>query len=791
MKYFKKHIIVISFILVICCFFLLTLPEPLFDDPVSTVILDKDNYLIGAHIADDAQWRFPANNNVPEKFIKAITCFEDKRFFYHAGIDPFALVRAILSNVKAVRKVSGASTISMQVIRLSRKGKARTIIEKLIEMFLAYRMECTYTKNEILSLYASNAPFGGNVVGLDAAAWRYFGRDAHSLSWAETCMLAVLPNTPALIHPGKNRKKLRLKRDMLLKQLYINNDIDAETYQLAVAEDIPDKPKPFPSYTPHLLARINKEMKNSESKSEIKTTINLKLQKHVNLIAKEYLKKFKDNDINNIAILVTTVETGDVAAYYGNDICFSGTNNGSQVDIIFSERSTGSVLKPFLYAAMLTSGDILPNSLVPDIPTYISGYSPRNFNLGFDGAVPARRALARSLNVPAVRMLRKFGVAKFIHVLKKAGLTTINKNSDYYGLSLILGGCEGKLWELTGVYASMARVLNHYSSYSGKYNSKDYFMPNYIYRQEHKHDISLSDNHVFSASAIWFAFNAMLDVDRPDNEGQWQYFSSSKKIAWKTGTSFGFRDGWAIGLTPEYVVGVWVGNADGEGRPTLTGIRTAAPVLFEVFDYLPNKKAWFDTPYDDMIRVPVCRKSGYLASTICPDVDSLLIPATGIRTQVCPYHKIIHLDKTGQYRVNSDCEEPSEMTHAVWFVLPPAMEWYYKSKNSDYKTIPPLRSDCRNSVIRQTSSMSIIYPADLTKIYIPVTLDGERSSVVFEAVHRRSNSIIFWHIDDKFAGKTQKFHQIAIYAAKGKHILTLVDDKGEKIEREFEIVDKE
>jgi len=795
LKAYNKYIITISFLGLILYLFWISLPSPLFNDPLSTVILDKDNNLLGAHIANDTQWRFPESNDVPEKFKKAITCFEDKRFFYHPGIDPLAIVRAIILNVKSGEKTSGASTISMQVIRLSRKGKPRTIIEKIKEMYLAYRMEYTYSKKEILCLYASNAPFGGNIVGLDAASWRYFGRKPDQLSWSETCLLSVLPNSPALIHPGRNRKKLKKKRNYLLKKLYKNNEFDKETYELSIAEEIPKKPKIFPQHTPHLLVRINNKLHNISNKSIVKTTIDLQLQKRINLIIKEYHKRFSGNDINNIAALVVEVETGNVLSYNGNIIDFKNNKNGNQVDIITSERSTGSVLKPYLYAAMLTSGEILPNSLVPDIPTYISGYSPRNYNLGYDGVVPAKRAIARSLNIPAIRMLQKYGIEKFIHVLKKVGLTTINKTADYYGLSLILGGCEGELWELVGAYASMSRVLNHYANNSGKYNDEDYFSPNYnfnISKISKKKYNDMSDNHLFSASSLWFTFNAMLDVDRPDAEGQWQYFSSSRKIAWKTGTSFGFRDGWAIGLTPDHVVGVWVGNADGEGRPKLTGINTAAPVLFDIFDLLPDSGKWFEPPYDNMIEIGICHQSGFIASDICINVDTVWIPVTGIRFEKCPYHKLIHLDKTENYRVHSDCEEPSEMIHKPWFILPPTMEWYYKSKNAGYKTLPPFREDCKQgSIDSKTRSMAIIYPADLTKIYVPVELDGTLGNAIFEAAHRKPNTTIFWHVDDKFIGKTIKFHHIAISSPKGKHILTLIDADGEKITREFEIIDKE
>ncbi|MFH2142494.1 MAG: penicillin-binding protein 1C [Bacteroidota bacterium] len=788
----RSYKITLFFIVVVIILFWKSLPDPLFNDGYSTVLISAKDELLGAYIANDGQWRFPEIDTVPEKFAIAITTFEDKRFYYHGGIDPFALIRALIINISTGNRVSGASTLTMQVIRLSRKGKSRTIKEKIIEMYLAFRLECSSSKEEILSLYASHAPFGGNVVGIEAAAWRYFGRTPNELSWSESCLMAVLPNSPALIHPGKNRKELIIKRNNLLKKLFKEGIISMETYQLSVIEPIPEKPKAFPQLTPHLLMRYYTENKGKNVESKIRTTIDLNIQKKADFIISEKYKDYSGNGINNMAALIVEVESGEVVSYSGNISNFSLENNGNHVDIITSNRSSGSILKPFLYAAMLTDGDILPNTLVPDIPTNIDGYNPKNYNLSNDGAVPAKRALARSLNIPAVRMLRDYGIQKFIHVLQKAGLTSIDKSADHYGLSLILGGCEANLWDLCGAYASMARSLNHFAGFSGQYNSCDYFPPEYIYdREKQKRGVDICKFSVFSASAIWFTFNAMLDVERPTDKSNWEQFTSSRKIAWKTGTSFGFRDGWAIGITPDYVIGVWVGNADGEGRPNLTGLTTAAPVLFELFEILPVRKSWFDPPYDDMEKVAVCKRSGYLASEICDEVDTLFIPVNGLRFKKCPYHQIVHLDQSEKYRVHSDCEEPSNMIHIPWFVLPPAMEWYFKSKNSFYKSLPPYRPDCIETMKpNNTKSMEIIYPKDPTKIYVPIELNENVGKTVFEVAHRNPNTTIYWHIDDEYIGETKSFHQMAVSPSKGKHVLTLLDENGEKVTQIFEIISK-
>lgn len=760
-----------------------SVPGILFNTPTSTVLEDSNGDLLSARIAADGQWRFPYSQELPLKYILCAVTFEDKNFFYHPGIDPFAIVRAIKQNATAKKTVSGGSTISMQVIRLSRKNKKRNISEKIIEILCALRMELTYTKKEIISLYASHAPFGSNVVGLEAASWRYFGRPPELLSWAETATLAVLPNSPSLIYPGKNQLKLKQKRDRLLKKMHDKKFIDKEMYELSLLEPLPGKPHPLPDEAHHLLNRCANE---GYKGLRIQSTINKELQKNVNDIVLRHHKQFSANGIHNAAALVIDVKNNKTLAYIGNVMNENSHEHGGDVDVITAPRSTGSILKPFLYAQMLSEGELLPNMLVSDIPTQIAGYAPQNFNQTYDGAVPAKRALARSLNVPAVRMLRNFGVEKFHDKLKKIGMSTITKSAEHYGLSIILGGAEGKLWDIANIYCGMANTLGNYSNYGGKYNNNNYSGVTYLNNKKKLTQNKLTNTGYFDAAAIKFTFDAMIDVARPEEEGSWKLYTSSCKVAWKTGTSFGFRDGWAVGITPAYIVAVWVGNADGEGRPGLTGIATAAPVLFDIFKLL-KPGGWFEMPYDEMQKTGICRNSGHRNSLICPEVDTVWIPAIGLRTTPCPYHIKIHLDKTEKWRVHSDCELTSNMIHKAWFVLPPTEEYYYKGKNPTYHELPPYRADCLTS---EQNSMELIYPKEPSKIYVPIELDGQPGKVIFKAAHRKNNATIFWHLDDEFISSTNNFHEIAIYPAQGIHTLTLVDESGSSISQNFEIVSK-
>lgn len=777
-------------LLILFTWFCFCLPSHLFTAPASYVLEDKDANLLNASIAEDGQWRFPYDENVPDKFSRCITTFEDKRFFYHPGVDPVAISRALIQNVQSKGVVSGGSTLTMQVIRLSRGAKSRNVFNKIIESVLAVRLECINRKKTILALYASNAPFGSNVVGLDAASWRYFGRSPNELSWGEMAALAVLPNAPSLVHPGKNQVELLRKRNFLLDKLLAANIIDTTTAELAKLEPLPGKPKPLPQLAPHLLDRFKKDIIKhhpDDASTGIRTTISMQLQMQVNNILYRHHQQLRPNQINNAAAMVVDVESGNILAYVGNIYQPNDSSIESHVDVLASKRSPGSTLKPLLYASLLSEGKMLPQQLVPDIPTQVNGYAPENFDLGYDGAVPANRALARSLNIPAVKMLQQYHYQKFYNRLRQCGFTTLNHSPDFYGMSLILGGCEISPYELCGVYASMARMYLHQQKNKGKWNTDDWFMPKYSYQPSaNSYQLNVQAQ-LFDYTSLWHTFNAMNEVMRPGEEGLWGMFQSAQRIAWKTGTSFGFRDGWAVGFTPKYCVVVWVGNTTGEGRPDLTGIKTAAPVMFDIFRILPTSK-WFTPPQYDFMYLPVCRQSGFKAGASCADVDTMLVSVHAQQAPVCPYHRIIHLDKNGTYRVTSNCVSPSEMTHKSWFVLPPAMEYYYKQRNANYKALPPFMSGCISEL---QPAFDIVYPQEGAKIFIPKEISGEKGRTVFTVTTGSNQTKLFWHIDDAFIGTTENFHQMAVNPSAGNHVLTVVDENGEAVSKNFEIVEKE
>lgn len=764
LNFFKRLSVTKKVILCILAFlvtgYIFCLPRHLFHVPYSTVVTDRNEELLGARIASDGQWRFPPRNTTPEKIKECLITFEDKHFYHHWGVNPFAIGRAFYQNVKNKRIVSGGSTLTMQTIRLAR-NESRTFREKLIEMIWATRLEFRASKEEILSMYISHAPFGGNVVGLDAAAWRYFGHSADDLSWAESAMLAVLPNAPAMIHLSKGRKTLLDKRNRLLKQLLEKKTIDSSTYELAISEPLPDEPHALPQIAPYLVSRFYQERNGEYSRS----TINKGIQTQVEDLAERWSNEFGRSDIRNLAILVIDIPSNQVVAYCGN-VHFDRKQGGNQVDVIQAPRSTGSILKPFLYYAMLQEGSLLPDMLLPDVPGNINGFTPQNFSMQFEGAVPASEALARSLNIPAVTMLQRYGVPKFHSFLQQVGLKTINRSSSHYGLSLILGGAEATLWDVTNAYAMMGRSLLQLPQ-----TSCSLLLPTSRITES---------TGPFQPGAVWQTFDALKEVNRPE-EIDWKSIPSMQTIAWKTGTSYGFRDAWAVGVTPRYAVGVWVGNATGEGKPGLVGAQTAGPVLFDIFNLLPSS-SWFTRPAGIFVEAEVCRKSGHLKGRFCDETDTLLVLPAGLRTEACPYHHLVTLSADESQRIYENCANTEPTLRKSWFTLPPVWEWYYKQHHPEYKPLPPFKAGCGEDTFQP---MQFIYPPMNARIKLPKQLDGSKGFLTVELAHNNPNATVFWHLDETYQAQTQDFHKISLQPAAGKHSLTAVDGEGNTISTTF------
>ena len=731
--------------------------------PCSYALYAADGTLLGAQVASDGQWRFEPSK-VPEKFADAIITFEDKRFYWHPGVDLFSIIRAFRENNASGSIVSGGSTITMQTVRLLEHYPPRTYRQKLHEAVAALFFELRFTKKHILELYSANAPFGGNVVGLEAASWRYFARPPTALSWAEAATLAVLPNQPSLVYPGANSEILLSKRNFLLARLFERGKITADEYERSLLEPLPRKPFPLPSLSRHYLEYLKLTHRGRRT-TTFRTKLNSAMQQNASRTLEAWSLSFSRSGINNAAALILDTKTLDVLAYCANTGVDRNADTNA-VDMIQSRRSSGSVLKPFLFAAMLDSGSLLPDQFVIDIPTRIGNYSPDNNIPKYAGALPASEALSRSLNIPAIRELREYGITAFLDILRKCGFTTLNRSSDDYGLPLILGGGEITLWESARAYSKMMQ--------SALGTLKDRNFP-------------------ISRGSAYLTLTALSEGVRPDEEAAWQTFANARRIAWKTGTSNGNRDAWAIGVTAEYTVAVWVGNATGGGTPDLKSVSTAAPVLFDLYKSLP-RSSWIPFPEDALSKVTVCAKSGYAAGIDCTDTKEAFRPRRAPLSHVCPYCRKVSLTNDGRYQATADdlTGEKAGIYDGTMplvesrFVLPPSIEYWFKRANFSYRTLPDFVPWHKSAEIQE---LSLIFPEAGARIIIPTEIDGTPGSMVMQAATRNLDTVVYWDIDGTYIGCTESRHEIAAHPKAGKHILTVTDSHGSRIQRHFTVLD--
>ncbi len=709
----------------------------------------REGELLSARIATDGQWRFPAMDSVPERFERCLLNFEDKHFYSHPGINPVSIVRAFRVNIKAGRVVQGGSTLTMQLARMLGEGQSRTVINKIKESFLALHLEVNLCKEAILSRYCSNAPFGGNVVGLETAAWRYFGRNPWELSWAESATLAVLPNAPSLIFPGRSQYALMKKRNRLLKTLLHEGDIDRDTYELALLEPLPQRPEAMPDYAVHLMDYHAANKKGQR----IKTGINETLQMHAQQLVNNHVKGLEAIEVYNAAMIIMDTKTQDIVAYVGN--ANYTREHANAVNCVTARRSTGSIIKPILYANMLQAGELTPTQLIADIPSQFAEYVPENYHGEYDGAVHADEALYRSLNIPFVRLLQRYGVGRFHRDLQELKLSTINRPPSHYGLALMLGGAEVRLDELCRMYARMGATL-----------------------------IEKDEKFPLEQWAVHHTFESLTQLTRPEGREYQKSFSSHRKMAWKTGTSFGFKDAWAVGVTPEYSIGVWVGNADGEGRTGLTGVGSAAPLLFDALDLLPAGN-WFDLPMDGGHLVDLCRKSGYLAGRNCEEVRTEELPSedyTDIGT--CPFHRSIFVTEDGRYQGRHGCAGNQALSASSWFCLPPIQEWFYRKKHADYSPLPELLASCQTA----EESMNFVYPQQGQRVYIPREMGGDRGRIVCKLAHHKPEMEVHWYLDEDYLGSSSRMHEMPLLCGKGKHTLMTVDNDGNENQITFDVI---
>ena len=733
----------------------------------STMVLDNEDRILRVFLNEQEQWCLPSLHDdvIPSKLETAVLVYEDRSFFYHPGINFWAILRAFYMNVKYGKVVSGGSTITMQVVRLASQN-SRTIPHKLLEIFQAVKLEIKFSKKQILKMYLDHAPYGRNIVGIRAASLKYFGREPENLTWSEAATLAVLPNAPGLISPGRQQQKLISKRNRLLETLLKRNIIDEATCDLSKMELMPDVVYPLPMLAPHL----TRQAANEANSSLIRTTLNKQIQYDTEIILTQQAEYLQSIGINNICALICKTETGEIAAYCGSQDFRDSKRNG-QVDGVQAARSPGSTLKPFLYALCMDDGILLPETKLNDVPTYFGAFSPENAGKNYDGLVTAHEALVRSLNVPAVRLLYTYGYVEFYECLKAAGISTLFRRSDDYGLTLIIGGAEATLFDLTGLYRGLGN--------RGRFGKLHW----------NKADEFKNETQIISSGACYLTLDIMQDVSRPGAEYYWHQYENQWSLAWKTGTSFGNRDAWAIGISPEWTIGVWVGNFTGEGNPALSGAASAGPILFDIFNSLPKdtEKNWFVPPLQ-LTKVSICKNSGFLATENCPHKIDVWAPENMKPLKFCPYHKKRFLNDVETFTVCSHCWEEGHYHEKSILEYPPIVAKYLKKRGQIVPRLIPHNPHCDR--VQQDKTIEIIYPTSESVIYIPKDIGGIKQKVTIKIANRNEQSRIFWYLDSIYLGTTEDEDEMSLDIVKGRHKLYITNEFGDDDEVSFKVISK-
>lgn len=764
----KKKLLWVTAILLIIVWLCIPLPDTRHD--YSRILYGEDGRMMSATISKDQQWCFPLDEKIPEPLKDCIIIYEDEYFRYHPGVNPISMVKAIISHLKTGNKLRGASTIPMQVMRMKSKNLNRTYFNKIIEIIFALKYSLITRDETIIQEWCTIAPFGGNTIGVKAAALRYFGRPLDRLSWAEYALLAVMPNGPTHATLSKNRNVLKFKRDFLLKKMHSQGYFNAEELLLYLGEEIPFETKNIPQHGYHLLRYLTGRYPDQYI---FRTTLNSEIQlKSFELLSRE-TEFLKLDDIKNIAVTIIDIRNNKLLAYHGNGPSQSG--NFSYVDVAQAPRSYGSLLKPLLYAHALETSTFLPNEMIADIPTAIGDFQPENFDKKYRGAVPLEEMIIQSLNVPSVRLLNTVGLHGFYDLIKYLDIKYLQKGADHYGLSIILGGGETSLWELSRIYKGLAQ------NYSG---IADPFRDIQILKQNIP--VKSKTAFAFSPFTIDHLIKAMSDLSRPREEKSWQIFTNDYKVAWKTGTSFGHKDAWAMGFNGHYMVGVWVGNEGGEGRFDLTGISKAAPVMFKIFNILPENR-WFGSipRYASKEIISICNESGKITGPLCKNKSNLTIEKSSFKYQQCNYHQEVMLSRN-QLRLSPACHVNAVLKD-TFFVLPSYMEYYYKQSNTSYKVLPPLDPLCQQS----EASCKIIYPLNDIKIFLPKENESKLNHLIAKAYHRQNGAVLHWFLDGQYLSSTNNQpHDCLLKAGIGQHILMITDQWGNKDEVNFDILNE-
>lgn len=738
-----------SFLLLIPCtaltaFLILYLAIPLQLDkvtqwPTSPVLLDKENNIVHARLSATSEWSIPVKLEDMGKWLPLTAiAVEDKRFMSHPGVDPLALARATWQNLTSKRVISGASTITSQTIRIS-FPKERNLTAKLTEFIQALKLERELEKEQILEIYLNRAPFGGPIRGVEAASRLYFNKRAKDLSLGEASFLVALLKGPTAYRPDRNPDAAKKRRDYIINIVAQEYDLNPEITALAIKEPLPVFKNNMPIKAFHYAQAAFADKRNFSTKTlpsgtfpgAIESPLDSRIQAFLEFSLAESLAGLPPNLTASAGVVNN--KSGELIAYVGN-AKFNPQNSHTQsahwVDCGQALRSPGSALKPFVYAQAFDSGSLIPASLMADTPILFGGKAPRNFDLIYRGPVTAHTALAESLNAPAVRTLRMVGGEETLNLLRRLGFKHLNRPFAHYGDSLILGGGEVSLVELLAAYSTLASL--------GEQKNISYV------RTENSFD-NATNMHVrelFSKESAWLVAETLKEQGRLDSIDRQVLSQNNMPIAFKTGTSYGLRDAWAIAYNPEYTVAVWFGDETGAPDPNLVGVQVAVPVILKVMRQLISsnsiEKNWYFPPKNIAYK-EVCTLSGQAPGPFCPSTQVHPVISTVWRTEPCS----LHVQRDGK----------------IVLLWPPELENYVRLKNM---------------TLRPNRNIYITSPVQESQFLLTATTHGQKIPLVCEGASGK----LYWYVDKEYFASAEDGKRIFWPLSKGRHTISVLDENG-------------
>lgn len=720
----------------------------------AVIVTDRGGTPLRIFLPADEQLRIPVTlGEVAPVFVRALVASEDRWFYYHPGVNPVAIVRALWTNLRHGKVVSGASTISMQIARMA-EPKSRTLWSKCWEVLRALQLEWHLSKDQLLELYLNLTPYGGNLEGIGAAAHVYFNKTPAQLSLGEAALLAVLPRAPNSYNPARNPATAVAVRNRVLRHLAQHHVFPAATVADALRHPFPTVFWRPPFTAPHFCQFALDHLPRSP---RLTTTLDRRVQKTAEEQMTLWVTTLRDRGIGSAAVVVLENETHAIRAMVGSPNFFEEAYDG-QVNGATARRSPGSTLKPFLYAMAMDAGLVIPDSYLLDIPTDFSGYVPENYDGQYHGRVTMRDALVQSLNVPAVRLLSTIGVESFHRLLQRGGLTTLDRPSPSYGLPLILGSGEVSLLDLTNLYAALAG--------GGEYRPLQL-----------QSGMERPGDRLFSGEAAALIAGILTGVQRPDLPRAWRLTRDVPVVAWKTGTSYGHRDAWSIGFSSRYTIGVWAGNFDGRGQKGLAGSEYAAPLLFALFRAIEGGTAQLVPPHAPHLgTVKVCTLSHELAGPFCPLLESVTVLPGRSKLSPCSYHRRMFVDMETGDQLAGACLSSRPHQAKVVTVYPPELAAWWQVHGQSQLPLPRLSPVC--NAVPDGTALTILSPAPTTPYRLRRDAPAADQKIPLQTQAGATTTQLYWYQDGKLVATDTPAAQVLLPLQVGTHRLTVVDNTG-------------